>query len=151
MLELLRSAVAPLQAQLHQQQQLPGQIPTSGGGFAYKVPELKQLGRFLILGCNRQTFYGTPPGRALETSKLLSTLVSLNLLKEALQILEMYSHNIPHYSNIVWTLAVFAFLARTLEERKMVFSYFEKIICIPTHLFEFCESYKVLHGKAKWC
>ena len=151
MLELLRSAVAPLQAQLHQQKQLPDQIPTSGGGFAYKAPELKQLGRFLILGCDGQTFYGTPPGRALETSKLLGTLVSLNLLKEALQILESYSHNVPRYGNIVWALAVFAFLARTLEERKMVFSYFERIIRIPTHLFEFCESYKVLHGKAKWC
>jgi 60 kDa SS-A/Ro ribonucleoprotein len=122
---------------------------TNGGGYAFKIDELKMLDRFLNLGATSGTFYMSKEKlQYTNTENVISCIKSSP--DEALnRIVEVSSKGLAHKNDhAVYALAlVFVHGDATIKSKAV--AEFNKVIRTATHLFMFCAFIKEMRGFGK--
>lgn len=136
--------VAKLQNQVEmnipQSQALPGQVVNEAGGYSFKVDDLKQLQRFLVIGTESGTYYTKPQDLLKQNVQSVASLLKNGRGMEVLETLVEYSVNgrVTKEDPILLALA----LCANCGDNNIRRAAYEKvpIICnIPTKLFAFVE------------
>jgi len=122
------------------------QVKNRAGGYVYKIDEMTQLNRFLILGTMGGTYYASEREMTRENIDNVSTLLDSHGL-EAVQMATEISKagRAPKNDQAILVLAM-ASVHKDLKVRKAAFAALPEVCRIGTHLYQFAEFRKQLEG-----
>jgi 60 kDa SS-A/Ro ribonucleoprotein len=122
------------------------QVKNRAGGYVYKVDDMTQLNRFLILGSCGGTYYASERKMTTENLDNVRDVLDKNgaeVVRMATDISE--SGRAPKNDQAIMVLAM-ASVHKDLSVRKAAFDALPRVCRIGTHLYNFLEYRKLLEG-----
>lgn len=130
-----------------QTEALPGQVPNSGGGFAYAVDDWVRLDRFLILGSEGGSYYAGERKLTLENAAVVERCANADWRRTVDQIVAISdSGRAVKNEPALMALAIVAKKCFHSLGRAYALDMLPKVARIGTHLFHFAEYVKALGG-----
>ena len=126
------------------QQATPAQVKNNAGGYVFKLPPLKQLERFLILGSDRPTYYQTAQALTVQNAQCVVACWQMHP-QETLELIVDISDRGRAPKN---DPAIFAMALGTLDAdaktRQLVYANLHKVCRTASHVFMFVELSRTL-------
>lgn len=142
------AAHLPSSKQTPQSQPVPGrtQVENSAGGYVFSAGDWERLDRFLILGCETNTYYASAKNLTVENAECVLRCANSDYGRAVDRITEIsVSGRAPKNTPAVFALAILAGRGSALA-RHYALEQLTKVCRIPTDLFAFVEAVNKLRG-----
>jgi 60 kDa SS-A/Ro ribonucleoprotein len=124
----------------------PGQVENSAGGYVFAVDKWTQLDRFLILGCEGNTYYASEYEMTRDNAKNVLACIDEDGARAVARIVEIsHAGRAPKNDAAVFALALAA-SAEKPETRAAALAALPKVCRIGTHLFQFVDAVQGFRG-----
>lgn len=134
--------------QTAQTQAVPGknQVQNNAGGFVFGLSPMKQLKRFLVLGCEGGSYYATEKAMTVDNAKNVIKAIQENGA-EAVKLIVNVSENgrAPKNDAAIFALTL-AMTFGNAETKKEAYDSIVKVCRTGTHLFTLCDNIQKLRG-----
>lgn len=124
------------------------QVKNNAGGFVFQITPQQQLMRFLIMGSLGGTYYASERSLTKENVNAVKALVQQNgpdVVDTIVEVSTATPVRAPKNDSAILALAIAA-VHGDEETKNRAFAAVEKVCRIPTHLFQFIESYQAFGG-----
>ena len=138
-------------ASVPQSKPLPGQVPNSAGGHAWKVDDMKRLRRFLCLGSEGGTYYIGEKELGRENAEAMLRLIASGKGPEVVREIVDFSvtGRAAKQNPIIFALALCA-RESDPDTKSAAYAALDKVCRIPTHLFSFVVFTEALSTGTGW-
>lgn len=131
-----------------QSEQIPGReaemVANGAGGFAFQASNWTRLKRFLMLGTEGRTFYESEKELTLQNAKSVIACITEDGRKVVNNTVIVSTTGAPPSNSPAIFVLALCFIYGDLFTRRAVAADFSKVVRTGTHLFEFCETMKLL-------
>lgn len=122
------------------------QVQNNAGGFVFALDKWAQARRFVVLGCENNTYYCTEHELVRDNAKSLEACIKDDPVRLVNMLVEISDGGLaPKNEPAIFALAMTVGLASS-EGRKAALEALPKICRIGTHLFQFVSSVKAFRG-----
>jgi 60 kDa SS-A/Ro ribonucleoprotein len=131
-----------------QSEKIPGKtmVQNSAGGYTFQIDDWARLGRFLILGSEKSTYYASAKKLTIENAEAVTRRINEDgprVVNEIVQVSE--AGRAPKNDPALFALAMCAGLG-DLATRRAAFAALPHVARIGTHLFHFLEYVEGFRG-----
>jgi 60 kDa SS-A/Ro ribonucleoprotein len=128
------------------EQARPDQVQNQAGGWVFKVDKWTQLDRFLVLGCEGNTYYATERAMTKDNAKNVVACLAEDGARAVARIVEISdAGRAPKNDPAIFALALAA-SDPSEATRKIALDALPKVCRIGTHLFHFADACNQLRG-----
>ncbi len=125
---------------------LPGQVPNSAGGFAWKVDDWMRLDRFLILGSEKGTYYISEKALTLENAAAVKRALELDGKRVVQRVIDVSeAGRAPKNDPAIFVLAMASKLGDD-STRKAAYEALPAVCRTGTHVLHFASYAKLFGG-----
>lgn len=131
-----------------QSEKIPGskQVPNSAGGFAFAVDDWTRLDRFLILGCEGNSYYASAKKLTVENAQSVQRCLDADYERTVGRIVEISTQGRAAKNDA----AIFALAMVAAVKGKTAAMDAIPLVCrTGTHLFQFVESVRAFRGEGR--
>ena len=122
------------------------QVKNNAGGYVYKLDEWKVLDRFLILGCENNTYYSTKESLTLKNAQNVLDLIKKDGHRVVDKVVEISDAGRAAKNNTaIFVLAMVASFGDNMS-KGYALSKLDQVARTATHLFQFVEDANKMRG-----